>query len=356
MLNILAILLIANIYSYQINKLKIELDSIYKNFPYITKEIKQDQDDFLKNISDCKDDNNCIINAYKVRIKELSTSLENSKTYPKELLEHIKVIQENSIECNKYNYMRYEHGRFIDEPEKCRKLLKLNNFWQDFFRYKDIKIKPKIVDAKPYASQEVKDTLKYCWDLGLDRKVYKYIKDYSSDDSNDNVSYRFIEVDKNNELYIISKIKGKKYIEKHKSITISDVVLDDKNYLALSGEIGNILFIEKDFCNHPMKNKNLLELLKNSNKMKMSNKYYEEAKETFIIEYKGSDYILNYHKFNNLNHIRYNNYYNITFIDILDMVSNVIYQPYSEKTLNRCNKFKIFGCEINLKKTWQILD
>ncbi|MBZ7988232.1 hypothetical protein, partial [Campylobacter canadensis] len=106
----------------------------------------------------CKDDNNCIISSYKARIKELSLSLENSKTYPKELIEHIKIIQENSINCNK---------------NKCTTIdcegITIDNFWQDFFRYKDVKIKPKIVDAKPYSSKEVKDTLKYCWDLGLDR-------------------------------------------------------------------------------------------------------------------------------------------------------------------------------------------
>ncbi|MBZ7997456.1 hypothetical protein AVCANL279_09065, partial [Campylobacter canadensis] len=274
---------------------------------------------------------------YETRIKELNTSLENSKTYPKELIEHIKTIQENSTECYKYNYMRFEHGRFTDEPEKCRKLPKLNNFWQDFFRYKDLKFKPKIVDAKPYSSKEVKDTLKYCWDLGLDRRVLKVIGRDNINGIDNDVDYHFIEVDKNGELYFISKIKGKKYIERHKSITISDVLLDGKNYLALSGEYGNILFIEKDFCNYPMKNKDLLDLLRKSNKMKLSNNFYEETKETFIIEYKGSDYILKYK--------RHNNYYSITFIDILDMVSNIIYQNYSEE-IDRCNKFKIFGCYI----------
>ncbi|ULO01541.1 hypothetical protein AVANS_0913 [Campylobacter sp. RM5004] len=323
MFKILAILLITNIYSYQINKLKIKLDSIYKNFPYITKEIRQDQDNFLKNISDCKDDNNCIISSYKARIKELSTSLENSKTYPKELIEHIKVIQENSTECYKGNY--------VVECEESP----LNNFWQDFFRYKDIKIKPKIVDAKPYASQEVKDTLKYCWDLGLDREVFKYIEP-------NYVYYRFIEVDKNGELYFASKIKGKKYIEKHKNITISDVVLDNKNYLALSGEFGNILFIEKDFCNHPMKNKDLLKLLKKSNKMKMSYRFYEHTKNVFAINYRERDYILSYIIYNNTG-------YSINLNSIFAMTSDEYYAYYKNCSFHK-TKIEYLDCETNLKK------
>lgn len=323
MLKILTILLITNIYSYQINKLKIELDSIYKSFPYITKEIKQDQDEFLKSISDCKDDNNCIISSYKARIKELNTLLENSKTYPKELIEHIKIIQENSTECYKGNY--------VVECEETP----LNNFWQDFFRYKDIKIKPKIVDAKPYSSQEVKDTLKYCWDLGLDREVFKYIEP-------NYVYYRFVEVDKNGELYFASKIKGKKYIKKHKNITIGDVVLNDKNYLALSGEVGDILFIEKDFCNHPMKNKNLLELLKKSNKMKMSIDYYEKAKGTFTINYRGKDYILSYIIYNNTG-------YSINLNSIFAMTSDEYYAYYKNCSFHK-TKIEYLDCETNLKK------
>ncbi|MBT0879004.1 hypothetical protein KJQ97_06190 [Campylobacter sp. 2018MI01] len=323
MFKILMILLITNIYLYQINKLKIELDSIYKSFPYITKEIRQDQDEFLKNIRDCKDDNNCIINSYKTRIKELSTSLENSKTYPKELIEHIKVIQENSTECYKGNY--------VVECEETP----LNNFWQDFFRYKDIKIKPKIVDAKPYASQEVKDTLKYCWDLGLDRRVSKTVE------PNYGV-YSFFEVDKNGELYFASKIKGKKYIEKHKNITISDVILDNKNYLALSGEFGDILFIEKDFCNHPMKNKDLLKLLKKSNKMKMSYRFYEHTKNVFAINYRERDYILSYIIYNNTG-------YSINLNSIFAMTSDEYYAYYKNCSFHK-TKIEYLDCETNLKK------
>lgn len=333
MFKILAILLITNIYSYQINKLKIELDSIYKSFPYITKEIRQDQDEFLKSISDCKDDNKCIINSYKARIKELSTSFKNSKTYPKELIEHIKIIQENSTEC-------YKRKCALDCEE-----ISINNFWQDFFRYKDIKIKPKIVDAKPYSSQEVKEALKYCWDLGLDRKVYKDIGRDNIYGVDNDVSYSFYEVDKNGELYFASKIKGKKHIEKHKSITISDVVLNDKNYLALSGEFGNILFIEKDFCNHPMKNKDLLKLLKKSNKMKMSIDYYEKAKGTFTINYKGRDYILNY------DIIRYDT--DPTCVIYMHSISNMVsnaYQPFARSYPYMDSILESLQCEINLKK------
>lgn len=330
MFKILMILLITNIYSYQINKLKIELDSIYKNFPYITKEIKQDQDEFIKNISDCKDDNNCIINSYKARIKELSISLENSKTYPKELIEHIKVIQENSTDC-------YKRKCTVDCEE-----ISINNFWQNFFRYKDIKIKPKIVDTKPYSSQEVKDTLKYCWDLGLDRKVYKDIGRDNIYGVDNDVSYSFYEVDKNGELYFASKIKGKKYIEKHKNITISDVVLDNKNYLALSGEFGNILFIEKDFCNHPMKNKDLLKLLKKSNKMKMSYRFYEHTKNVFAINYRERDYILSYIIYNNTG-------YSINLNSIFAMTSDEYYAYYKNCSFHK-TKIEYLDCKTNLKK------
>lgn len=338
MLNILAILLITNIYSYQINKLKIELDSIYKSFPYITKEIKQDQDEFIKTIDNCKD-KVCIISFYKDKIKKLNVLLENSKTYPKELIKIIKIIQENSIECNKRDCNPLP-TYYNKELLNCEELPKLYDFWQDFFRYKDIKIKPKIVDAKPYTSKEAKEALKYCWDLGLDRVVYKSIKKYNMDESNDNVNYRFIEVDKNGELYSISKIKGKKYIAKHKNITISDVVLDDKNYLALSGEFGDILFIEKDFCNHPMKNKNLLNVIKKSNKMKISTDYSERAKETFVMNYKGDDYILNYY----IN----NSYYILHINSISDMVSNIYYYPYVRRYPYKNSLLKRLECKTNL--------
>ncbi|MBT0883590.1 hypothetical protein, partial [Campylobacter sp. 2018MI13] len=274
----------------------------------------------------CKDDNNCIINSYKTRIKELSTSLENSKTYPKELIEHIKIIQEHSTECYKGNY--------VVECEETP----LNNFWQDFFRYKDIKIKPKIVDAKPYASQEVKDTLKYCWDLGLDRRVSKTVE------PNYGV-YSFFEVDKNGELYFASKIKGKKYIEKHKNITISDVVLDDKNYLALLGEIGNILFIEKDFCNHPIKNKNLLDVIKKSNRIKISTDFHELTQRIFTINYKERDYFLVYKIY------YYNTYptYEIYIHSIANIVSNAYYL-YTRAYPYTFTELKSLHCEINLKK------
>ena len=333
MFKILAILLITNIYSYQINKLKIELDSIYKSFPYITKEIKQDQDEFLKSISDCKDDNNCIINSYKARIKELSTSFKNSKTYPKELIEHIKIIQENSTEC-------YKRKCTVDCEE-----ISINNFWQDFFRYKDIKIKPKIVDAKPYAGQEVKDTLKYCWDLGLDRKVYKDLGRDNIYGVDNDVSYSFYEVDKNGELYFASKIKGKKYIKKHKNITISDVVLDDKNYLALLGEIGNILFIEKDFCNHPIKNKNLLDVIKKSNRIKISTDFHELTQRIFTINYKERDYFLVYKIY------YYNAYptYEIYIHSIANIVSNAYYL-YTRAYPYTFTELESLHCETNLKK------
>ncbi|MBZ7993526.1 hypothetical protein AVBRAN9333_07420, partial [Campylobacter sp. RM9333] len=222
-------------------------------------------------------------------------------------------------------------GNYVVECEETP----LNNFWQDFFRYKDIKIKPKIVDAKPYASQEVKDTLKYCWDLGLDRRVSKTVE------PNYGV-YSFFEVDKNGELYFASKIKGKKYIEKHKNITISDVILNDKNYLALSGEFGNILFIEKDFCNHPMKNKDLLKLLKKSNKMKMSYRFYEHTKNVFAINYRERDYILSYIIYNNTG-------YSINLNSIFAMTSDEYYAYYKNCSFHK-TKIEYLDCETNLKK------
>ncbi|MBZ8003243.1 hypothetical protein, partial [Campylobacter canadensis] len=212
-----------------------------------------------------------------------------------------------------------------------------------------VKIKPKIVDAKPYSSKEVKDTLKYCWDLGLDRRVFKVIGRDNIDGIDNDVSYFFYEVDKNGDSYDLSKIKGKKYIERHKSITISDVLLDDKNYLALSGEFGNILFIEKDFCNYPMKNKDLLDLLRKSNKMKLSTNFSTFKKNIFVINYKEIDYILNYR-------IHYYYTYPTTYLtyeiyihSIQNMVSNAYYL-YLRSYHYTFTELVSLQCETNLKK------
>ncbi|MBZ7996229.1 hypothetical protein AVCANL279_02660, partial [Campylobacter canadensis] len=180
---------------------------------------------------------------------------------------------------------------------------------------------------------------------GLDRSILKVIGRDNIDGIDNDVDYHFIEVDKNGKLYFISKIKGKKYIERYKSITISDVLLDDKNYLALSGEYGDILFIEKDFCNYPMKNKDLLDLLRKSNKMKLTTDFHEHTKNIFAINYKGKDYILNYRIH------YYDTYptYKIYIHSIQNMVSNAYYL-YLRSYPYTFTKLVSLQCETNLKK------
>ncbi|MBZ7995662.1 lysozyme inhibitor LprI family protein, partial [Campylobacter canadensis] len=257
---------------------------------------------FIKTINECKDDNNCIISSYKARIKELSLSLENSKSFPDGLIEYIKTIQENPTKCNK---------------DKCTTIdyenISTNNFWQDFFRYKDLKFKPKIVDDKDYSSQEVKDTLKYCWDLGLNRRVLKSIEP-------NYVIYYFLEINRFGAPYSSNKIKDYKDIKIHKYVTINEVVLDDKNYLTLSGGFGDMLFIEKDFCNHPIKNKDLLKLLYESNSIKLSTDFKIIGRNVFVVNYKDRDYILNYYYIFKS--------YIIGIDSVEDMVSNIYYYPY----------------------------
>ncbi|MBZ8003245.1 hypothetical protein, partial [Campylobacter canadensis] len=197
----------------------------------------------------------------------------------------------------------------------------------------DVKIKPKIVDAKPYSSKEVKDTLKYCWDLGLDRKVVNY------QEPADTV-YSFVEVDKDGEPYFASKIKGKKYIKRHKNITISEMVVYNEHYLVISGEYGDLLFLYKDFCNGPMEDNNLLELFENYKAIQMSNCFREYAKNTFIIYYKGDDYILSYN--------RYNAYYSISINSMYDTMSSLYTSFESCSYLAR--KIESLRCEINLTK------
>ncbi|MBZ7997459.1 hypothetical protein AVCANL279_09080, partial [Campylobacter canadensis] len=256
----------------------------------------------IKTINECKDDNNCIISSYKARIKELSLSLENSKSFPDGLIEYIKTIQENPTKCNKDKFTTIDYEN-----------ISTNNFWQDFFRYKDLKFKPKIVDDKDYSSQEVKDTLKYCWDLGLNRRVLKSIEP-------NYVIYYFLEINRFGAPYSSNKIKDYKDIKIHKYVTINEVVLDDKNYLTLSGGFGDMLFIEKDFCNHPIKNKDLLKLLYESNSIKLSTDFKIIGRNVFVVNYKDRDYILNYYYIFKS--------YIIGIDSVEDMVSNIYYYPY----------------------------
>lgn len=334
--------LISNIYSYEISQLKIELNDIYNSFTYITKEIKQDQIEFIKNIDNCNDNNNCIISSYKARIKELKASLENSKTFPINIIEHMRNMQKSSALCETGNCESL-YKSSLDEPLDCKELPELNNLWNDFFRYKDIKIKPKIIEYEKYNSPKVKDTLKYCWDLELDRDVYKKNKFYNTNKPD----YYFYEMDKDGQDYSISKIKGKKYIRKRKSIDILNTTLNNLDYLVLTGGAGSILFIEKDFCNYPLNNKDLLKLLEQSKQIKISNKQYSMSNQMYIMNYKGNDYFLKYEKedsyYNDTG--TFGNYFYIEIYNIKDM----IFSDYTYERRDSNTQLKYFRCDIKDK-------
>lgn len=114
-----------------------KLNHIYKDFRLITKEIKADQIKWLKKRNTCKDEK-CIKLAYKKRIKELSVSLTNQKTFPKLYLDAMKDAQEN---------MKIVWNPIIDDKKDIEKGLK---FKDDLFRFNHITFKPALISNVAY--------------------------------------------------------------------------------------------------------------------------------------------------------------------------------------------------------------
>lgn len=130
-------------------KLDKELSSIYSSFYYVTKEIKSDQRGWMKQKNRCKD-TACIQKAYESRIRQLSSSLNNQKTFSHYALNffnqdgYIKVMDfkhridnkiywQNELDKNNSKRTEFEHGK-DKYGDFC------NEFYDDLFKFENIKV------------------------------------------------------------------------------------------------------------------------------------------------------------------------------------------------------------------------
>lgn len=86
----------------------LELSKVWKSFQVITKELKKEQLEWLKQKNSCQT-KECIKEAYKRRIAILKQRLSNQNTYPKEALDGLKDIKESNMKVyDKFHIYSYK--------------------------------------------------------------------------------------------------------------------------------------------------------------------------------------------------------------------------------------------------------
>ncbi|PSM51878.1 hypothetical protein CBLAS_0592 [Campylobacter blaseri] len=260
-----------------------DINSLYNSFCHITKELEQDKNEWIKEKENCKDQN-CIKQIYLSRIKELNTSLQNLNTFPIKLLNHIKDMQKYKI-CRKYpcKIPTFEEKNFV-----CKKgyrytkeqIKSMENFWNDFFKFKDISIKDFLINKEKYNSEKVKKILGKCWNFELDRDVRKYLKtnEQPAEYEITKDRYKYVSIA---ELYL----KGKKFLY-IKPVSLISLEFDKK----YKRDIGHYYLIDKEFCKKRNLDTNLIKaLLNNTENIRLSN---DSRSGDYIAIYKNNYYLL----------------------------------------------------------------
>jgi uncharacterized protein len=146
----------------ELSKLDEKLSTVYASFYFLTKEIKSDQREWLKQRNQCKD-SSCIQTSYTKRLEELNTSLSNQKTFPKTYLDAMKKAQETMQEVDP---QKVTSAPYDKNQSKA--------FKEAFFRFRNITFKtPLIAEIKDYNDPKLKEILGECYEYRFDLEVIK---------------------------------------------------------------------------------------------------------------------------------------------------------------------------------------
>jgi len=145
----------------ELSKLDEKLSEVYTSFYLLTKEIKTDQRDWIKQRNRCQDDS-CIMEAYTTRLEELNTSLANQRTFPKTYLDAMKEAQVTMG-------IKWSFPPINEKEQKIRE--ESMKFKDDLFRFKEITFKPPLISGVAYDDSNLKEILGVCYfyrfDLGI---------------------------------------------------------------------------------------------------------------------------------------------------------------------------------------------
>ncbi len=249
-------------------KLDSELSQIYAGFYFLSKEIKGDQREWMKQRNQCKN-TVCIQKTYESRIADLNASLNNEKTFPKTYLEAMKLAQTTMDQINPKKVTSPHYYEKYDEKRN-------KAFQEDFFRFKNITVKtPLITEVTDYNVPKLKEILGEChgyrFDLRTDINPYHAIED------NEHIYYQPPDT---REPVMDLNISIWKFSAQAKEWLLLQPMSWDSYYV-----------IDPVFCKNLKFDGNLVEAL-NKNRAQIKKAYTTTYDNATLVDYKNKDYLI----------------------------------------------------------------
>ena len=140
----------------ELSKLDEELNKVYTSFYFLTKEMKTDQREWLKQRNQCQD-TACIKEVYTARVNNLNTSLSNQNTFPKKMLDYL---------------IKSQQAEKVETPQLKEKQFSTEEFFKDLFTFKNIKVNEPLLYKVDYNDTKLKELLgNDCWDMRMDYMI-----------------------------------------------------------------------------------------------------------------------------------------------------------------------------------------